>query len=266
MNAVIAGALQGVTEFLPVSSSGHLVLWHRLSGFSVDDNVAFDVALHAATVLALIVYFRSDLWRYARAFIESVWRRRAQNPDALIAWLLLIGTIPAALLGFLAEDFLTNSFRNLLSVSVALGLVGFVMLVVEAVSRPHRAVPDLRVPDALVIGVAQASALIPGVSRSGATIIAGMGLGLHRRDAARFAFLLSVPIMLGTAAYKALDVSAISQADVVPLIISVVCAFFAGTWAIGFLLKVVGKVGLKPFAYYRIALAAVLLIITLRYG
>src|SRR3989338_6969462 len=168
INAIITGVLQGITEFLPVSSSGHLVLWHRLSVFSVDDEVVFDVALHAATVLALVVYFRNDLWRYAHAFAISLRNRRVQNSDARIAWLLAIGTLPAALFGFLAEDFLTRNFRNLTSVAIALGLVGLVMLVVEAGFRPRRTVPDLRVPDAVMIGVAQAFALIPGVSRSGA--------------------------------------------------------------------------------------------------
>ncbi|MDO8560242.1 MAG: undecaprenyl-diphosphatase UppP [bacterium] len=259
--AALAGLVQGLTEFLPVSSSGHLVLLHALTGFSADDDVAFDVMLHMATAIVVVGFFRQELLGIVRAWARHLLRRGPWSPDARFGWLLLLGSVPAALAGALGEDWLTSTFRGVGSVAVALAVVAVLMLAAERYLRPTRALASVGAPDALAIGFAQALALIPGVSRSGITIIAGLRQGLQREAATRFSFLLSVPIMLGAGAKKLSAAGALPLDALLPLAVGFIAALVSGWWAIGFLLRFVKRAPLNIFAYYRLALAGALLLL-----
>ena len=255
--AAFAGLVQGVTEFLPVSSSGHLVLLHEFLGFNTGDDAAFDVALHVATLLAVVWYFRHELRRYLRAWAGS-WRG-VVTADARVGWQLAVGTLPALAVGWWFGDVIERTLRGPLAVAIALGVVGVGMLLIERTARPLRTVRELRFSDALVIGVAQALALIPGVSRSGITIIAGLAIGLQRREAARFSFLLAVPVMAGAAAVKLRALEGLAAEGLPQLTVAFVAAAVAGWWAIRFLLRWLERSTLKPFAYYRILLSFAIL-------
>ncbi|TSC77120.1 MAG: undecaprenyl-diphosphatase [Parcubacteria group bacterium Gr01-1014_31] len=259
--AALAGLVQGLTEFLPVSSSGHLVVLHALTKFSVEDDVTFDVALHLATAIAVVGFFRQELLSLVRAMALAVLRRGPWSPEARFGGLLLAGSVPAALVGALAEDWLAATFRSVGSVAVALAVVALLMIAAERYLRPTRTMDSVKMKDALVIGCAQALALIPGVSRSGITIIAGLRQGLQREAAARFSFLLSVPVVLGAGVKKLSTAGALPLEELFPLAVGFVVALVSGWWAIGFLLRFVKHAPLNIFAYYRLAVAGVLLLL-----
>jgi len=252
--ALVLGLLQGLTEFIPVSSSGHLLLAHDLFG-SDGNTLRFDVALHAGTLGALLVYFRSDILSLARNAFSS-------SSDGRLARLLIAATIPAAAAGVLFADFIEQELRSPLVVAVSLAVVGALMLYADKLSN-HNSAESEEVSNSqgLKIGLAQALALIPGVSRSGITITSGIMLGLSRVQAARFSFLLAVPIITGSMLSFFLDESlsepVISNAQ---FMIGVTAAFVSGLAAIKILLNVVARIGLTPFAYYRIALSVVVMV------
>lgn len=251
--AILLGLVQGLTEFIPVSSSGHLLLVHELFG-SGDNSLSFDVALHVGTLLALIVFFRKDLLALALNITKK-------TKEGALARLLILATIPAALLGLLFSGYIDDHLRSPFVVALGLGLVGVVMLIVDSMAA-QKTDEDAAITtrQGLLIGVAQCAALIPGVSRSGATITAGLALGVDRVKAARFSFLLAIPIITGSALGILLKDSANLSNEGVALYVGVITAFVSGLFAISFLLKVIGRVGLKPFAIYRILLAVIVLL------
>lgn len=257
LSAAFAGLIQGVTEFLPVSSSGHLALLHAIGGFTTADDVAFDVALHLATVVPLVWYFRRELSRCAVGWLRS-WAGRP-SADGRLAWLLVAGTVPAVVAGLLGGAVIEERFRQPVVVATALGVVGLLMLAVEYLARPRRALTELRSSDAVAVGLAQALALMPGVSRSGITIIAGLALGLQRTTAARFSFLLAVPVVVGAAVFKLTSWPGVTPTGALPLVVAFAVAVVSGWWAIGFLLRWLQRATLKPFAYYRMALSLAVL-------
>lgn len=248
--ALFLGLLQGLTEFIPVSSSGHLLLAHEAFG-TTDSTLAFDVALHVGTLLALVLYFRNDLWLLVKNLFSK-------NKDGRLARLLVLATIPAAVAGFLFGDFVDEKLRSAGVVAFTLAFVGIVMLIVD---RKVNRVSDKEITtkQGMTIGAVQALALVPGVSRSGATITAGLMVGLDRVKAAKFSFLLAVPIIAGSALGILLkDGDSLSHgAD---LYVGMIAAFASGLFAIKFMLNFIGRVGLKPFAYYRILLALIVLV------
>jgi undecaprenyl-diphosphatase len=201
--AALLGVVQALTEFLPVSSTAHLLVAGELLGQHLDDPHfrAFVTIIQTGTTLAVLVYFRSDLGRLIGAGLRSLVRLRPlETPDSRLAWYIVLGTIPAAVLGFIFEKRI-EAFGNWVIV-VSLIVLGLVLLAAERMARHVRNVEDVTATDALIIGGAQAVALVPGCSRSGTTLTAGMLLGFKREAAARFSFLLSVPIILGAGAYK----------------------------------------------------------------
>jgi undecaprenyl-diphosphatase len=250
IEALTLGLLQGLTEFIPVSSSGHLLLAHELFGTS-ENTLSFDVALHAGTLLALLVYFRNDLWTLLKNINQK-------NEQGRLARLLLLATIPAAVAGLLFGDFIDEQLRSASVVALSLAAVGVLMLIVDRNVNKLDA-SEVSKKQAVSVGFAQILALIPGVSRSGITITAGIFMGLSRKQAARFSFLLAVPIIAGSALGILLkDGGELSvNTELIP---GMTTAFISGLLAIKFLLGVIGKVGLKPFAYYRIALAGIVLL------
>lgn len=258
--AILLGILQGATEFLPVSSSGHLVIVPHLLGWP-DPGLALDTILHLGTLVAILVYFWSDLWRLARAALKSLRTRQLDDPDARLAWAIVVATIPGAVLGVLLEDFFGQLFGMPKVVAGFLLVTAVLLLVSEYLSKRELPITAMSWWHALWIGLAQALAIAPGLSRSGATIAAGLLLGYRREDAARFSFLLAVPIVLGGGLYQVYKVLR-AGADVVQLQVfgvGFLAAAITGYLAIAGLLMLVRRRSLWPFALYCATFGALVL-------
>ncbi len=209
LQAIILGIVQGLTEFLPISSSGHLIIvpwlfnWHFLLD-NPELNKTFDVALHLGTFVAVVIYFWREIGRLLSAWVRSMTRRSLADPEARLAWFLVVSTIPAAFLGVAFESFIEDRLGKPWIIAIMMIVFALVMYTVDHLARLDRDLEALSWTDAILIGVAQAFALCPGVSRSGITMMTGMALRLDRESAARYSFLLSIPVIGGAAAYKAL--------------------------------------------------------------
>ncbi len=240
-SAAILGLIQALTEFLPVSSTAHLLVFGELFGQSLDDQRfrAFVTIIQSGTTLAVIVFFREELWRLASAALRSVASRSLlETPESRLAWFIVLGTVPAALAGKLLEKRI-EALGNWV-IAGSLVVWGLILLYAEVQARHARTVGDVGAGDALLIGIGQALALVPGTSRSGSTITAGMLLGLKREDAARFSFLLSVPIILGAGAYKLKKALPVLQGEPVwraATLLGTGVAAVAGFFVIGWLLQ-----------------------------
>jgi undecaprenyl-diphosphatase len=252
------GIVQGLAEFLPVSSSGHLALMPKLLGWP-DQGQAFDVALHVGTLIPLVVYFRRELMEMACALVGALRERRiGDHPDRQLACNVLLGSLPGGLLGYLLEKQSEETFRDVRIIAAALLVMGLVLWLVDRLAPARRPIGELSARESLLIGLAQALAIIPGVSRSGATITAARARTLDRVAAARFSFLLAVPITAG-AALKKVPHLLRAEGDKLPLLIAVVSAAVAGYLAIGLLLRMVRGSSYLPFAVYRVLLGGGLL-------
>ncbi len=258
--SITLGLIQGLTEFLPVSSSGHLILTHSFfSESGVGGDLAFDAILQLATALAVIVYFRRDL----HAMLQTLQRKAARLPvdkkEINLIYAILIGTIPGVILGLSLESLMETTFRSPLLVATTLVIGSILFATAEwlMVIKPREG--SINTKKGLLIGLFQSLALLPGMSRSGATIAGGMLLGLSRAEAARFSFLLAIPIIVGAGLKKLLDLmtSAVTV-DWSPLIISGVTAFLVGLFAIHFMLSFIRRYSLWPFIWYRLVLAGVI--------
>lgn len=257
IEAAISGIVQGLTEFIPVSSSGHLVLLSKIFGEN-ENALLFDVALHAGTLLALIMFFKKDIVALLKAFFM-------QGPQTRAARLLALATLPAVVSGFLLQDMAEDTFRSSLLVGFNLIFVGLLMFWAEKIaSQKTVGIEHVTLKQALIMGCAQAVAVIPGVSRSGSTITAGLFAGLNRVTATRFSFLLGIPITTG-ALLKVLSDGGTGavRADAGIFIVGILAAFLSGFFAIRFMLSYLSKHSLAVFAYYRIALGAIVLLIVL---
>ena len=267
IEAVILGVVQGLTEFLPVSSSGHLLLGQYFLGLNQDRfGLSFDVALHMGTLVAVVSYFWRDLIRMALAFFRSFGHRDlANDPDQRLAYLVLASTVPAALIGFLFEGFFESTVRSPWVVVFNFVLVGILFLVAEAVGSHRRLASKLGFGEAFGIGLAQATALVPGVSRSGATITLGLFLGLRREEAARFSFLMSIPIIAGAGGLQLGEVltSGMGAHEWLLFVAGFFTSALVGYFTIRFLLDYLTHHSLRVFAYYRFAVAAVVAVLLL---
>jgi len=264
-HAIILGLVQGLGEFLPISSSGHLVLTPWLLGFS-DPGLAFDVALHLGTFLAIVLYFWKDWITILKLATHNV---KLNNSSELqdssfkknTLLLLIIATIPGAAAGFFLDGYAETIFRNPLLIAFTLSFVGLLLYLADRYAKHKKNIENITKKDALLIGLSQAAAIVPGVSRSGATITAGLFLGLDRVSAARFSFLMSAPIIFGATVVKFPDFvrAGVTHVEVV----GIVTAAISGYAAIAGLLKFVEKTSYKVFFWYRLALAMVIIFVWL---
>jgi undecaprenyl-diphosphatase len=261
--AIVIGVVQGLTEFLPISSSAHLILLPPLLGW--DDaflnSATFDVMLHAGTLLALLAYFWRDVWRLLGAAWAAIRERSlAGDPDRRLGALLAVSVVPAAVIGVAFEGFFDTWFRErLLLVPVLLVAGALLLLAAEVLGRRERDLERAMVGDAVTIGVAQALALFPGISRSGITLAAGMFRGLERDAAARFAFLMGIPIIAGATLWKlrTLGSVALDSTDLLALAAGMAAAGISGLLAIGLLLRYLRRNSTMVFIVYRLVAAAV---------
>ncbi len=266
VQAIVLGVVQGLTEFLPVSSSGHLIVVPALLGWEDPfiESLAFSVMLHVATLLALLVYFRSDWLRLIPAGLATLRDRSFRDdPDRKLAWLLAASTVPAVIVGVLLNDVIENAFREPRIVAMTLVAGAVVLWVADRLGSRSRPISGLTFPMALGIGAAQALALVPGVSRSGISISAGLFAGLDREAAARFAFLMATPITAGAGIWELRAILA-GEAGVelplVPLLAGMVASLLAGLVAISVLMRYLRSHGVGVFVAYRIALAALIVV------
>lgn len=266
VQAIVLGVVQGLTEFLPISSSGHLIVVPALLGWDDPfiESLAFSVMLHVATLAALLIYFARDWIRLIPAGLAAL-RDRSLNddPDRRLAWLLAATTIPAVLVGLALNDLIETAFREPRLVAMTLVAGAVLLWLADRVGSRSRGVEQLTFPNALAIGAAQALALVPGVSRSGISLSAGLFAGLTREAAARFAFLMATPITAGAGIWEARKILA-GEAGVdlpiAPLLAGMAASLVAGLLAIAFVMRYLRTNGVGLFVAYRLVLAAVVVV------
>jgi undecaprenyl-diphosphatase len=269
IQAIILGMVQGLTEFLPISSSAHLVIVPEILG--VKSSLAFDTLLHLGSLFAVVGYFRNDIAKIITSFFRSImdlFRGRFKNglyedEYKKLSWLLIIGTIPAGLVGILFKDFFESLFSSLLAVGIFLLITGFLLWGAERMPHGKKGLKDLNVKNSLAVGIAQALAIAPGISRSGATISAGLFLGIERETAAKFSFLLSIPAILGAVLVQMKDITNGMDGTIIVLFAGFISAVIFGYLAIKILLKIIKERSLMIFSYYCWIVGGIILIGTL---
>jgi undecaprenyl-diphosphatase len=264
LEAIVLGIVQGLTEFLPISSTAHLRIVPAFAGWE-DPGAAFTAVTQLGTMTAVLIYFRNDLVRIARAWARSLLDRSARRElDARLGWYILFGTVPIGIFGLVFKDQIENGARDLYLIGVALIVLGLVLAAAEKLGSQERAIEQIRTKDGLAIGIAQALALVPGVSRSGATITAGLFMGLDRTAAARFSFLLSIPAVVLSGVLELgtiLEGEDSEHVSLGALALATALAFVSGYAAIAFLLRFLTNHSTIVFVVYRVALGAVVLVL-----
>jgi undecaprenyl-diphosphatase len=261
LQILVLALVQGITEFLPISSSGHLILAPHLFGFA-DQGLAFDVAVHLGSLMAVLAYFRNDVWSIATAWLGAVFRRRPSDTQSRLGWAIIVGTIPVVLAGLLLKSIVENELRA--PWVIAATTIGFGLLLgfVDLRARRQRTLEELGIRDAVIIGLAQVLALIPGTSRSGITMTAGLALGLDRASASRFSFLLAIPTILASSVLVTLDlIQAAGPVDWSSLALGVALSAVAAYTAIHLFLQFIERIGMWPFVAYRLLLGVVILVL-----
>ncbi len=282
LQAIILGIVQGLTEYIPISSSAHLIIVPWLFGWTDQalTSLTFDVALHMGTLLAVIAYFAKDWVRLIAAAVSSLVERKiGANPDRKLVWLLVIGTIPGGIAGMLGESKIDALFHQpgvpisaiaMIVMAIIIALLGSLLFFADRLPIHNRSMKDITLKDTILIGLAQALAIFPGVSRSGSTITAGLALGLERADAARFSFLLSAPIIAGAGLKSLYDVltsaTVFASQDTLLFLGGFVAAAISGFLCIHVLLKYLQRNTTVPFVYYRWILALFIVVVALVRG
>jgi undecaprenyl-diphosphatase len=260
-DAIVLGIVEGLTEFLPISSTGHLTIAEQVLGLDIDDPAvtAYTAVIQMGAIAAVVVYFARDIWRIAVAWVRGLydpqWRG---NRDHRMGWYVIVGTIPVGVVGFLAKDFITGPLRSLWVVGVALIAWSAVMWLAERVATQARGEKQLTLRDAVVVGVVQVAALVPGVSRSGATISAGLFVGLERVTATRLSFFLSIPALVAAGLFELPDALG-GSIPLGPMIVGTVVAFLVAYATIAWLLRFVANHSIVWFVPYRVALGVAIL-------
>ena len=255
LQAAVLGVIQGLTEFLPISSSAHLRIYPELFGWG-DPGAAFTAVIQIGTELAVLIYFRHDIWRIASTWLRSLVKPELRGHlDARMGWFIIVGSLPIVILGVLLKDIIENDFRNLYIIATTLIVLGIVLGIADRVGSTDKQIKQITLRDAVLMGAAQAMALIPGVSRSGATISMGRFLGYDRAAATRYAFLLAIPAVVGAGLFELKD---IPDGDNLygwgPTLLATIVSFVVGYAAIAWLLRYVSTHSYTPFVVYRIGL------------
>jgi undecaprenyl-diphosphatase len=259
--AIVLGVVQGLTEFLPISSSAHLLILSQLFGWE-DPGAAFTAVTQIGTETAVIIYFRREIGAILRAWARSIVQADARSdPDARMGWLVIIGTIPIAVLGLLFQDQIETVARNLWLTATMLIVFGLILGAADALGAKVKTERELTVRDGILFGLAQSLALIPGVSRSGASISAGLAMGYTRAAAARYAFLLAVPAVLASGLYEATKIGDEANVAWGPTILATLIAFAVGFAVIAWLMRWLTTKSYLPFVIYRLALGSLLLVL-----
>jgi undecaprenyl-diphosphatase len=262
LEAIVLGIVQGLTEFLPISSTAHLRIVPAIVGWK-DPGAAFTAVVQLGTMLAVLVYFRADLWRILRTWAASLRRPELRGElDARMGWYIGLGTIPIAIFGVIFSDQIESGGRNLYLIGVALIVFGLIMAWADAVGAKRRPLGSLDARDGTLIGLAQALALIPGVSRSGSTISAGLLRGFDRAAAARYSFLLSVPAVVLSGLFEARKIGGAGQPGAGSAVLATALAFVVGYASIAFLLRYLARHSLVAFTVYRVVLGTLVLALT----
>jgi len=259
LEALLLGIVQGLTEFLPISSSGHLRIVPAFLGWD-DPGAAFTAVIQLGTMAAVLIYFRGDLWRIAGAWIRELRLPfRQRSTEANLGWFIILGTIPISIFGLAFSSQIESGARSLYLIGTMLILFSFVMLAAERFGQRRRELTEMTGRDGIFIGFAQALALIPGVSRSGATISAGLFRNFDRTAAARYSFLLSVPAVVLSGLFELREIGAGGDAGVGATVVATIAAFVSGYLAIAWLLRYLANHSLNVFVAYRIPLGVLVL-------
>lgn len=265
LEAIILGIIEGFTEFLPISSTGHLTIAEKIMGFSISDPsyVAFTAIIQLGAVVATLIYFREDIIRVVKAWLEGIFSVKKRGHDYKFGWAVIIGTIPIALVGFLFKDQIETGVRSLWIVAFALIGWSVVMWLADKTAKLNRHEKDTSWKDTLIIGVTQCLALIPGVSRSGATISAGLFRGMDRVAATRLSFFLAIPALLAAGILEAITKSSDISGGVGwgPTIVATLASFVVAYFTIAWLLRYISKHGFGIFIVYRVALGILIIIL-----
>ena len=262
LKAVFLGVLQGLTEFLPISSSAHLRIFPDLFGWG-DPGAAFTAVIQIGTELAVLIYFRHDIWRIGSTWVRSLYRPEYRGQlDARMGWFIIIGSLPIVVLGIFLKDTIEEDFRNLWIIGTTLIVLGLILGIADRVSSDRLRIKDMRLRDAVLMGLAQACALVPGVSRSGATISMGRFLGYEREAATRYAFLLAIPAVVGAGLFELKEIPhGDNSYGWGPTVVATVVSFLIGYAAIAWLLRYVATNSYLPFVIYRVALGSLTLVL-----
>lgn len=257
---IVLAVIQGLTEFLPISSSAHLILLPQLTGWA-DQGLAFDVAVHVGTLAAVLAYFRRDLALIIRAWLVSL-RERRQTPESRLGWGVIVATIPVGLVGLLFSAEVETYLRSPTVIAIATIVFGVLLWWADRRGTRDRDEYALRMTGILLIGVAQAISLIPGTSRSGITLTAGLLLGLTRQAAARFSFLLSIPVIVLAGGWETVQAIRLgAPASWTDMAIGALVSGLVAYWTIHFFIRLLDRIGMMPFVAYRVVLGVVLLLI-----
>lgn len=263
LNAVILGFVQGLTEFLPISSSAHLRILGVFLPGAQDPGAAFTAITQLGTEAAVVVFFWRDIVKIVSRWFKSLTGKIPRNdPDARMGWLIIVGSIPIVVIGLLFQDAIESTLRSLWIVAISLIVFGLLLGMADHVGAKKRRLKDLTVPHGVIFGFAQAAALIPGVSRSGGTITAGLFMGYERRAAARYSFLLAIPAVFGSGFYQAYkSIGEPSVYGPAETIVATVIAFVVGLLVIAFFMSYISKRSFLPFVIYRVALGGTLVVL-----
>lgn len=253
---VILALIQGVTEFLPISSSGHLILPKEVFGWT-DQGLAFDVAVHVGTLVAVVVYFRKDVGELIVGGVKTL-GGNFSDPKGQLAWFIVAATIPACVFGLLFDDFIESNLRSVIVIATTTIVFGILLGLADKRDTQTKNILDIGLKAAIIIGLAQAVALIPGTSRSGITITAALFLGFNREASAKFSFLMSIPIIILSGGYKGLGLIEAENVDWQALVIGIAVSAISAYICIHYFLGFINRLGMMPFVYYRLALGAML--------
>ena len=262
LEAIVLGLIQGLTEFLPISSSAHLRIFPELFGWG-DPGAAFTAVIQIGTELAVLLYFWKDIWRIGSTWVRSLFRAELRGQlDARMGWYIIVGSLPIVILGIVLKDVIESDFRNLWVIGTTLIVLGVVLGLADRFGGQRKSLKNLSLRDAVLMGLAQAAALVPGVSRSGATISMGRALGYERATATRYAFLLAIPAVIGAGIFELKEIPhGHNDYGWGPTLLATVVSFVVGYAAIAWLLRYVATKSFTPFVLYRVLLGGATLLL-----